>query len=137
VVLDSLPKANFFNWENILVAKATNKAPKKTSSSSDATVVRISAKDDKVTQRPVEKKTPKNETKKSATNSETVKRGPLAAFLGYFTGAWQELKLVRWPTRKSTWGLTLAVLLFSAFFVVFILLIDAGFKYLFEVIYKQ
>ncbi|HWT39820.1 MAG TPA: preprotein translocase subunit SecE [Dongiaceae bacterium] len=53
---------------------------------------------------------------------------------GYFKGAWTELRLVRWPTRRATWGLTLAVILFSAFFVVVILLLDAGFKYLFEII---
>lgn len=62
--------------------------------------------------------------------------GPLGAILGYFKGAWFELRQVIWPTRKATWGLTLAVLAFSAFFVVFILLIDAGFKYLFELLLK-
>lgn len=52
----------------------------------------------------------------------------------YFKGAWQELKLVRWPTRKATWGLTLAVIIFSLFFVALILLLDGGFTYLFELI---
>lgn len=52
----------------------------------------------------------------------------------YFTGAWQELKLVRWPNRKATWSLTLAVILFSLFFVFFILLLDTFFKYLFQLI---
>lgn len=64
------------------------------------------------------------------------KRNILRSFFGYFAGAWYELKQVRWPTRKATWGLTLAVLLFSLFFVVFILLLDAGFKYLFEQLLK-
>lgn len=54
----------------------------------------------------------------------------------YFKGAWIELKQVRWPTRKATWGLTLAVILFSAFFVVLILLLDAFFKYIFELMIK-
>lgn len=53
---------------------------------------------------------------------------------GYFKGAWQELKLVRWPTRRATWSLTGAVLVFSAFFVIVILLLDVLFKYLFELI---
>jgi len=53
---------------------------------------------------------------------------------GYFRGAWFELRQVRWPTRRATWGLTLAVILFSAFFVVLILLLDLLFKYLFELI---
>ena len=58
----------------------------------------------------------------------------LAGIGGYFKGAWYELKQVRWPTRKATWGLTVAVLLFSAFFVVLILLLDAFFKFIFELI---
>ena len=54
----------------------------------------------------------------------------------YFKGAWIELKQVRWPTRKATWGLTLAVILFSVFFVVLILLLDAFFKFIFELMIK-
>ena len=60
----------------------------------------------------------------------------LAAIGGYFKGAWKELRQVRWPNRKSTWGLTFAVLLFTAFFFMLITLLDAGFKYLFELILK-
>lgn len=55
---------------------------------------------------------------------------------GYFKGAWTELRQVHWPTRRATWGLTGAVLLFSAFFVIFITLLDAGFKFAFEQILK-
>lgn len=54
----------------------------------------------------------------------------------YFKGAWIELKQVRWPTRKATWGLTLAVILFSIFFVILILLLDALFKFVFELMIK-
>lgn len=53
---------------------------------------------------------------------------------GYFKGAWVELRQVRWPTRKATWGLTLGVTLFSAFFVAVILLLDGLFQYLFDLI---
>lgn len=53
---------------------------------------------------------------------------------GYFKGAWVELRQVRWPTRRATWELTLAVILFSIFFVVIIVLLDLLFKYLFELI---
>lgn len=54
----------------------------------------------------------------------------------YFKGAWIELKQVRWPNRKATWGLTLAVILFTVFFVILIILLDAGFKELFKLILK-
>ena len=60
----------------------------------------------------------------------------LFAIGGYFKGAWTELRQVRWPTRRATWGLTLAVILFSAFFAIVILLLDILFKYLFEIILK-
>lgn len=56
--------------------------------------------------------------------------------VGYFKGAWYELRQVRWPNRKATWSLTLAVILFTAFFVLLVLLLDAGFKYLFDLIIK-
>ncbi|MBP7760913.1 preprotein translocase subunit SecE [Candidatus Saccharibacteria bacterium] len=52
--------------------------------------------------------------------------------VGYFGGAWRELRQVRWPNRPATWGLTLAVILFSLFFAVMILALDYGFNELFR-----
>ena len=52
----------------------------------------------------------------------------------YFKGSWEELKQVRWPTRRATWGLTVAVIIFSGFFVALITLLDLGFNSLFELI---
>lgn len=60
----------------------------------------------------------------------------LAKIGGYFKGSWTELRQVRWPDRKSTWGLTFAVILFTAFFIVLIVLLDNGFKELFKIIIK-
>lgn len=57
---------------------------------------------------------------------------PFRAVGGYFKGAWTELRQVRWPDRKSTWSLTLAVILFSLFFALVILGLDAVFSYLFK-----
>lgn len=57
---------------------------------------------------------------------------PFTAFGRYVKGSWQELRQVRWPNRKATWALTLAVLLFTAFFVVVILALDTAFQQLFE-----
>ncbi|MDB5180198.1 MAG: secE [Candidatus Saccharibacteria bacterium] len=80
---------------------------------------------------------------KSGEKAKKVRTEPTNPFVktlfaigGYFKGAWIELRLVRWPTRSATWGLTFAVLLFSAFFVVIILLLDILFKFLFELILK-
>lgn len=54
----------------------------------------------------------------------------------YFKYSWAELRQVRWTNRKATWGLVLAVLGFSGFFVVLILLLDIAFKELFQLIIK-
>ncbi len=74
--------------------------------------------------------------KKQSNNPHFIKgmASPFVALGGYFKGAWYELKQVTWPNRKATWSLTLALLAFTLFFVVMILLLDALFKYLFELI---
>jgi preprotein translocase subunit SecE len=64
----------------------------------------------------------------------STRRNPLRAIADYFGGAWYELRQVHWPTRRATWGMTGALLGFTAFFVVIILLLDALFKYLFQLV---
>lgn len=56
----------------------------------------------------------------------------LKAIGRYFKGSWVELRQVRWPTRKVTWGQTLAVIGFTLVLVAFILTIDYGFEQLFK-----
>jgi preprotein translocase SecE subunit len=60
------------------------------------------------------------------------KRRPLRAMSEYFRGAWYELRQVRWPDRATTWQMTGALIGFTVFIAVVILLLDALFKYLFE-----
>lgn len=92
-------------------------------------VTRIKAKDAS-TKPATARKAPAKKAPKEKEPSNNV----FARIGGYFVGAWEELKQVRWPNRKSTWGLSIAVILFSLFFVVVILLLDILFKYLFELI---
>lgn len=75
---------------------------------------------------------PKAKETKATRAPQVSGPGPLRAIGGYFKGAWQELRAVRWPNRRNTWGLTLAVLGFTAFFIILILLIDYAFQVLFE-----
>ncbi|MGK2896692.1 MAG: preprotein translocase subunit SecE [Candidatus Saccharimonadales bacterium] len=103
--------------------------------SDTSTVTRVRSASTK-TKKAVDSKTKAAKATKSVITGELEKRTIIRGFFDYFAGAWYELKQVRWPTRKATWGLTIAVLLFSLFFVVFILLLDAGFKYLFEQLLK-
>lgn len=112
---------------------ATKKDTKKPAKTASASVTRIKAKDTKVvTQK--EKPTKTKEAKKDASISEKSSKNPIKALGGYFKGAWQELRQVRWPNRRATWSFTAALLLFTAFFVVLILLLDAFFKYIFQLI---
>jgi preprotein translocase SecE subunit len=57
---------------------------------------------------------------------------PFRAIGGYFKGAWVELRQVRWPNRRATWSLTVAVIIFSLFFAGLILGLDALFSYIFK-----
>ena len=107
---------------------------------STSKVTRITASDDAKLSEQANTKasSPAKKSRKTIEKSPKSKRsfGILGKIGGYFKGAWAELRQVHWPNRQATWGLTGAVLLFSAFFVVFITLLDAGFKFLFEQILK-
>ncbi len=52
--------------------------------------------------------------------------------VGYFRGAFAELKQVHFPTRKSTWKMTLAVIIYVVVFLVFIALLDVLFELIFN-----
>lgn len=112
-------KSSSKNDESIVRIKASSSAPKKEKKAPVVAEVVTDAQPAKKPKAKREKKAGKN---------------VLTAIGGYFKGAWTELRLVRWPTRRATWSLTGAVLIYSAFFVVLVLLLDAAFKFLFELI---
>ncbi|MDR1196948.1 MAG: preprotein translocase subunit SecE [Candidatus Nomurabacteria bacterium] len=64
--------------------------------------------------------------------------GPIGRFFApaveYVKGSFYELRQTRWPNRKATWGLTIAVILFSIFFAALILSFDNVFNWLMETI---
>lgn len=116
------------------------KKPAVKTETSSTKVTRITASD---TKKAVTKKTPVtteklsvDKQKKQSTQKNPIKSiaAPFIALGAYFKGAWYELQQVTWPNRKATWSLTAALLAFTAFFVIMILLLDALFKYLFELI---
>lgn len=56
-------------------------------------------------------------------------------YLGrYIRDSWAEIRLVRWPTRKATWKLVLAIFVYTALFITIIMLLDALFTWLFSVV---
>lgn len=78
--------------------------------------------------------TRKSKNAAGSKKSTSSRRNPLRAVRSYFVGAWQELKQVRWPDRRSTWAMTGALIAFTVVFVIIILLIDYGFSWLFKLI---
>ncbi len=116
-----------------MATKAKKPAAKRTSTTK---VTRITAADDsssKPTKSTVktEKKVEAAQVKRSFLQNLAV---PFIAIGRYFAGSWYELRQVNWTDRKSTWSLTLAMLIFTGFFAALILLLDALFKYLFQLI---
>jgi len=121
------------------VAKASAKK-------SETKVTRIKASDSEVDKaegtptKPIAIKAKKDKKVKVLevkTSDTTVKQSRANVFVRigrYFKGAWTELRLVRWPDRKATWGMTGALLIFTTFFIVIIVILDYGFSQLFNLI---
>ena len=107
-----------------------------TKKKSTSTVTRIKASSTPSTSKTTKKAptTTKPQRNKKAKGILSAIAAPFVSIGGYFKGSWYELRQVRWPNRQATWSLTVAVLIFTAFFATLILLLDAGFKYLFELI---
>lgn len=109
---------------------------------SDTKVTRITASDSgtKPTKAKTVKAKPAIDAKKREAAAKTErrerrnKRNPLHPITDYLKGSWYELTQVRWPDRRSTWGMTGALLLFTLFFVVVILMFDYVFAQLFKLI---
>lgn len=110
-----------------------------------ANITRIKAQDPN---KPVEKKTEKKVTKKPELKPEKKKDKkteksskkpfllfrPFIALGRYLKGSWQEIRQVRWPNRKVTWKMVFAVFVYTAIFVIFIMLLDTLFAFLFNIL---
>ena len=59
---------------------------------------------------------------------------PFVALGRYLRDAWREIRQVRWPNRKATWKMVLAVIVYTALFMIIISLLDLLFKWLFGLI---
>lgn len=76
------------------------------------------------------------------TNEQTGKKPfilfrPFIALGHYFRDSWRELRQVRWPNRKATWKMVLAVIVYSLLFVVLISVLDVIFTALFNLILNR
>ena len=59
---------------------------------------------------------------------------PFVYLWRYIRDSWRELRQVRWPNRKATWKMVLAVIIYTIIFVVLITLLDLFFTWLFNII---
>ena len=108
---------------------------------------KIKAKDDAPakTKKPTKKSTPQKKdqkptkiSKKTAKiDSKTDKKPfilfrPFVIFGRYVRDSWREIRQVRWPDRKLTWKMTLAVIIYVLIFATVIMLLDVFFTFLFN-----
>ena len=105
-----------------------------------AKITRIKATDPHETKPKEAKVTPPKEVKKPESKKVDKAKKPkkakkhcfLTAPFRYIHSSWLELRQVHWPSRKSTWAMVLAVVVYTAIFVGFIVLVDALFTLIFN-----
>lgn len=131
---------------NVTRIKAKDDGPKnKADKSEDAEVTRkvtVKAKNSenkkvRAKQAAAAKKAEKAE-RKAAKEAEAEKKKvfilfrPFAAIGRYVRDSFREVRQVRWPDRKSTWKMTLSVIIYVVLIAVAIMLLDAFFTFLFN-----
>ena len=119
--------------------KASDSSSKEEAESTSITRKKVVVKDKKQDKvklkeaRRAEKKAKKAERRESNKKVFILFR-PFVAFFRYLRDAWREIRQVRWPSRKDTWKMVLAVFAYTALFVIIITLLDLFFRWLFGLI---
>lgn len=62
---------------------------------------------------------------------------PFLALGRYLRDSWREICQVRWPSRAATWKMVLAVFVYAAIFMIFILLLDTGLNFITNLILSK
>lgn len=105
------------------------------SNDSKTTVTRVVAKDDKKSKKG-QAPTKSAQLLVNGEEDKPKKQNFIKRFFGYFKGAWFELRQVRWPNRRATFGMTAALLIFTGVFAAFILVVDLAWENLFKLILR-
>ena len=114
--------------------KKSEDEPKKVSTSKNVKeAVKIAKKIVKEEKAVKKEKTKKVKKEKKPMNKFTR---VITAPFRYVHDSWTEIRQVRWPNRKATWKMVVAVLIYTAIFVILISLLDLFFKWLFNLIIK-
>ena len=111
-------------------------------SESEATITRkkVVVKDKKVDK--IKQKKLKNAEKAINSKDKIGKKPfilirPFVYLWRYLKESWHELRQVRWPNRKATWKMVLAVVIYTALFMIIIFLLDLFFTWLFNIILRK
>lgn len=136
---------------NVTRIKAKDDGPKKKADKpEDAEVTRkvtVKAKNSenkkvRAKQAAAAKKAEKAE-RKAAKEAEAEKKKvfilfrPFVAIGRYVRDSFREVRQVRWPDRKSTWKMTLSVIVYVVLIAVAIMLLDALFTFVFNQLLKN
>ena len=108
-------------------AKDTNAKSNDEKSEKVTRKVSVSAKNSESKKAVAEKKSKAKAIKKA--EKEAAKKDKK---VGYFRGAFQEIRQVRWPNRKETWKMTLSVIIYVVILAAAIMLLDALLQFIFN-----
>jgi len=120
--------------------KASDRPRKEEKSDAPAITRKKVVVKDKKTKKTKRAKTKADEKKISGESKKSTEKKPFFliapfVYLGrYLRDSWREIRQVRWPKRKYTWKMVLAVIIYSALFMVIISLLDLFFSWLFGLI---
>ena len=129
------------------IKASTNDTPVSRSASTSATAKATSDASTKATAKPVAVTTttakPKSDKSSSKVSTKRTKQAhkaskPFVLFrpfinLGhYFRDSWRELRKVEWPSRRATWKMTLAVIIFCAVVGLIVIVCDWAFQWLIQ-----
>ncbi|MBP5512089.1 preprotein translocase subunit SecE [Candidatus Saccharibacteria bacterium] len=113
--------------------KKSEDKPKKSTSKNVKTAVKIAQNIVKEEKKAV-KKEKAVKVKKEKQPGKFVR--VITAPFRYVHDSWLEIRQVRWPNRKATWKLVGAIFIYSAFFIVLTMLLDALFNFIFSQIIR-
>ena len=91
---------------------------------------------EKTIAKPIAADTKKTDKKSSDKKKPFILIRPFVAFFRYLKDSWLEIRQVRWPNRKATWKMVLAVFVYTILFVILITLLHMLFSFLFNLIIK-
>lgn len=119
--------------------KASDGPSKKESKSEPAITRKKVVVKDKKTEKAKAAKVKKTEKAVSKVGKKDEKKPfilfrPFVALFRYLRDSWMELRQVRWPSRKATWKMVLAVIVYTLLFMALIAVLDLIFSKLFNLI---